>query len=211
MQKAGARLQSQLDTTSAQLSSFGKLKSSVSDAQLAAKTLGGLTATSSVADVRSAADRFLTNFNAAVTTAKAAASVAGGSAAEASNANRVTADLNRTLRSNTANMDALRKIGIKQLSDGTLSVDVTKFDAAQKANPAAVQSALAKIGQLVDKAATKELATGGNVSDSMASLGKRASTLQAQQAGMLSMVEKLSTASSGSTGYVGYGLSAYLK
>src|SRR6218665_3964342 len=115
MQKAGARLQSQLDTTSAQLSSFGKLKSSVSDAQLAAKTLGGLTATSSAADVRTAAGRFLTSFNAAVTTAKATASVAGGSAAEASGANRVTADLNRTLRSNTANMDALRKIGIKQL------------------------------------------------------------------------------------------------
>lgn len=210
MQKAEARIQAQLDTTSAQLSSFGKLKSAVSDAQLAAKALSGLTTASSTADVKAAANSFLTSFNAAIKTAKTTAAVPGGSAAEASGAARVTTDLSRAISSTPAAMDALRKIGFKQLSDGTLTLDASKFDAAQKADPTAVQSALAKVGQLVDATATKELATGGKVSDSMASLGQRATALKSQQTAILTMVQKLSPATSTTnTGYVGYGLSAY--
>ena len=214
MQKAEARIQAQIDSTSAQLSSFGKLKSAVSDAQLAAKALGGLTAASSTADVKAAANSFLTKFNAAIKTAKTTATVPGGSAAEASGAARVTTELSRAISSTPANLDALRKIGFKQLSDGTLTLDASKFDAAQKADPTAVQSALAKIGQLVDSTTTKELATGGKVSDSMASLGQRASALKSQQTAIQTMVQKLSsttsTTSTTNTGYVGYGLSAYL-
>ena len=210
MKKVDVRLQAQLDTTSAQLSSFGKLKSSVSDAQLAARALSGLTSTSSTASVKAAASQFMASFNAAMTTAKTTAAVPGGALAESSSAGRVNSDLRRTMTTSTATIDSLKKIGFKQLADGTLTLDPVKFDAAQKADPAAVRATLSKIGQRVDQTATQELATGGSVSGSMASLSKRSTTLKTQQNAMLTLQQSMVTAQSTSNSrYVGYGLAAY--
>ncbi|MBC7916495.1 MAG: flagellar filament capping protein FliD [Rhodoferax sp.] len=214
MDKAGARIQTLLDTTTAQLSSFGKLKSDVSDVQLDAKTLGATTTQSSVADVRAAASRFATSFNAAVITANSTANLSSASALESSNARRVTRDLGNALSGNTAIADAAKKLGFKLESDGSLTVDAKKFDAAQKADPAAAQATLAKLAQAVEKSASKELAAGGVVNGSIASLNQRSSTLKTQQSAMQAAVKQLSasqTTSNSNTGYVGYGLSAYLK
>ena len=49
LQKAEKRIQSQVDITTEQLSSFGKLKSSVSGTQLAAQTLANMPAASTSA------------------------------------------------------------------------------------------------------------------------------------------------------------------
>ncbi len=65
--KAGNRIQSQLDTTTTQLSTYGKLISAVSDAQLAANNVGKLSATSSATDVKTALDKLVRTFNTAVT------------------------------------------------------------------------------------------------------------------------------------------------
>ncbi len=191
MQKAGSRLQVQLDTTTAQLSSFGKLKSAVSDVQLAASALNAFAATTSAADVKTAAARFVANFNAALTTARSAAALRGPVSTESSSANRISRDLGRSVAANTVAMDALRKLGVKQLPDGTLALDTAKFDAANKADPAAVRTALAKTGQQVNQAATKELATGGDVNNLMASLSQRSTSLKTQQSSMLAMAQKL--------------------
>ncbi len=212
MQRAEARIQAQLDSTSAQLSSFGKLKSSVSTAQLAAQALAKLSTASSSADMQTAANNFISSFNGALGTARSTASQASGSSAEVASANRVTTDLARITSSNPAAMDALRQIGFKRSGDGTLSLDAAKFAAAQKANPAGVQSALAKIGQLVDATATKELATDGNVNDAVDALNQRATLLKKQQSTMQTLVQTLASTQSSSTsnGYTGYGLAAYL-
>lgn len=214
MGQAVARIQTQLDSTSAQLSSFGKLKSSVSEVQLAAKALEGFTATSSAADIRTALSRFLIGLNTATTTAKTTASLPGSSPAETSSAGRVSRDLTRSIASNTATLDTLKKLGFKAQTDGSFAWDGTKFNAAYQADPAAARATLAKLGQLVETAASKELATDATVSDSMTSLNLRANALKAQQTSMLAVVQKLNTSSSstssvGSTGYVTYGLSAY--
>lgn len=213
LQKADKRIQSQLDTTTAQLSSFGKLKSSVSDAQLSARTLSCLSATTASADVKTAASKFVSAFNAAIATAKAAATISGSTQAESSGPRSVSSDLNRTFRaSGMTTVDALNKLGIKLQADGSLSFDATKFDAAQKAAPAGVNAILAKIGQLVDSTATKELATNGSVSSSMASLNQRSTALKAQQNTLLSFIQQTtstSASSSLSTGYGSFGLAAY--
>jgi len=91
-----------------------------------------------------------------------------------------------------------------------LSIDATKFDAAQKKNPTAVLAALTKWGQTVDKAATSELATNGNVSGSVSSLTQRATALQSQQSAMLKLQQSIAAAQNNSSGsYSGYGLAAY--
>jgi hypothetical protein len=204
--KAGSRIQSQLDTTTTQLSAYGKLISAVSDAQLAAKSLRGLTAASPAADVKAAVNKLVSTFNTAITTGKTTAGIA-----ETGNAKRVSNDLGRAVTSNPAVLDALKKIGFKQQTDGTLTVDATKFDAAQKANPAAVEATLEKLGSLVDKVATKELAAGSAVAGSIDALNQRATLLKTQKNAMATLMQQLATQSSSSTGsgFGGYGVSAY--
>lgn len=212
LQKADKRIQSQLDTTTAQLSSFGKLKSAVSDAQLSARALGSFSSTAASADIKSAANRFVSAFNAAINAAKTTATASGGASAESAGARSVGSDLNRALRSSSATADSLQQLGIKLSPDGSLTLDAKKFEAAQKADPANAKATLAKIGQLVDKTATKELATGGGVSGSMASLNQRTTALKAQQTSLLAISQQAATAqssSSSTSSYARFGLAAY--
>ncbi|CAN5117536.1 hypothetical protein BH11PSE9_BH11PSE9_26710 [soil metagenome] len=222
--KAEARIQSQLASANTQLSSFGKLKSSVSDAQVAAQALGGLSGASgasSAADMKTAATRFMTAFNAAITTAR---STTGGSeaASDGSTAARVGNDMRRSLSATPSNLDSLRTLGFKQAADGTLTLDSAKFDAAQKAGPAAVQAALGRIGSAVDKTAASELATGGKVDGALASLTQKTTVLKTHHDALLAVEQKLEAAqsaastsgtpgTSGTSGssYVRYGLAAY--
>jgi hypothetical protein len=202
MKKADARLQSQVDTTGTQLSSLGKLKSAVADMQASAHALGGLTAASPAADVKAAASSFIAAFNTSLGSAKAAASAMG--------TRQVGGELARSVSANSANLDALKKIGFKQLADGSLSLDAGKLDAALKADPAGVQAALGKLGQAADAVATKELATGGHVAAPLASLTQRAGALKTQQNALLAMVKQFdtSTATQGSS-YLASSIAAY--
>lgn len=204
--KAGNRIQSQLDTTTAQLSAYGKLKSAVSDAQLAAKGLSGLTAASPAADVKAAVTKLVSTFNTAITTGKATASLA-----DSGGIKRVGNELGRAISANHAVFDAMKKIGFKQLSDGSLSLDTAKFEAAQKANPGAVEATLDKLGSLVNKVASKELATDSAVAGSIEALNQRTSLLKTQKNAMSSLLQQMvsPSASSTGTGFGGYGVSAY--
>lgn len=203
--KAGGRIQSQLDSTTAQLSAYGKLKSAVSDAQLAAKNLIALTPTSSAADVKTAVSKLISTFNAAITIGKNTASTA-----DSGGAKRVGNDLGRAIGGNHAVFDAMKKIGLQQLPDGTLSVDTAKFEAAQRANPSGVEATLEKLGTLVNKATTKELATGSTVAGSIEALNQRASLLKTQKNAMSTLMQQLATQSNNSsTGFGGYGVAAY--
>lgn len=209
LHKAERRIQSQADITTTQLSSFGKLKSSVSDTQLVAKTLGSLPAASSNAAIKTATDGFVSAFNSAITTANSTATVPGELAASRS-AGRVAGDLTRSVSDNTETIDSLKKIGLSLQTDGTLTLDAKKFDAAQKADATGVRATLIKVGQQVDKAATQELATSGNVSSPMASLNQRAAVLKSQQSAIASL-QAVSTSrqSSSYPMYGGFGLAAY--
>ena len=213
MDKATARIQAQLDTTTAQLSSFGKLQSAISNLQLDAKNLAATTPQSSVADVRAAASNFAASFSVAVITARSTADLPGSSAQDAGNARRVVRDLGHALAGTPQVSDAIRKIGFRLESDGTLTVDAKKFDAAQKADPAAVQAALDTVAQAVEKAASNELSAGGVVRGSIQALGQRSVALKTQHNAMLAAVKQMSTSQTAGagTGYVGYGVSAYLK
>jgi hypothetical protein len=208
--KAEKRIQAQVDTTSTQLSSFGKLKSSVSSAQIAARALGSLTSTASSAAEKTAANAFVSAFNSATNTAKTAAAVPGETAATSNSATRVSKDLLRTVGADAATIDALKKVGFSVNTDGNLVLDAKKFDAAQKADPTGVRATLTKLGQQVDKTATKELATDGNVGNSLSSLNQRATVLKSQQSALMSLGQTTSsTQSSSSTGAFSFGLSAY--
>jgi flagellar hook-associated protein 2 len=206
---ADARLQSRLDTAKVQLSSLGKLKAAVSDMQLTARALSALKGSASGADVKAALGSFTSAFNGSM--AAAGAATTAMSTGDATGTRRVGNDLRRGVSADAATADALRKIGIKQQPDGSLSVDATKLDAALTADPAGAQAALAKLGQAADATATKELATGGHVANPLAALSKHAATLKTQQSALLAMAPDTNTTASttASSSLISQGLSAY--
>src|ERR1035437_9903573 len=148
LQKADQRIQSEVDATSSRLSSLGTLKSAVSNIQISAQALHNLPASVSDANVKTAANDFLLVFNNTIQTAKTTAATLNSNSNSNSNstnslaasANRAATDLRRAVNPNSSTMDALKKIGFSLQTDGTLSLDTSKFDAAQKADPAGVLS-----------------------------------------------------------------------
>jgi flagellar capping protein FliD len=210
LQKAEQRIQTMADTTSAQLSSFGKLKSAVSDAQTGARALAGFSTTTKPADVKTALTGFVSAFNTALTAAKTTTGVSGDSAASQS-ANRVNRDLQRSTNADTANLGTLKKIGVTAGVDGKLAIDATKLGAALTANPTEVRDTLAKLGRQVEQAATKELATDGDVGRPLSALNQRATVLKSQQATLASLSSQTAASAQprASNTLFGYGVSAY--
>ncbi len=204
--KAESRVKTQLDATSAQLTTFGKLKSAVSDVQLAAQSLGSLAKDATAATAKSAASKLVSAFNGAVNLSKTSAPSGDASSTNNNATTRVGAELSRSLRFDPVTQSSLTKLGISSNSDGTLSIDSTKFDIAQKADPAGAQAALAKMGQAVNKAATKELAAGGAVTGSIDVLSKRSLNLSAQQSGLQALEKQIKAATPSATSAA---LSAY--
>jgi flagellar capping protein FliD len=210
LQKAEQRIQAMADTTSAQLSSFGKLKSAVSDAQTGARALVGFSTTTKPADVKTALTGFVNAFNAALTAAKTTTGVSGDAAASQS-ANRVNRDLQRSTSADTINLGTLKKIGVTAGADGKLAIDATKLGAALTANPTEVRDTLAKLGRQVEQAATKELATDGDVGKPLSALNQRSAVLKSQQATLASLSSQTaaSTQPKPNSALFGYGVSAY--
>src|ERR1035437_1160832 len=147
--KADQRIQSDLDSTTTQLSSFGLLKSAVSVSQSAAQTLTGISSTATASDVTTATANFFNAFNAAITAANATSAVPGTTAAWQS-AGRINRDMKWALTSDSTTQDAMKKIGLSVQSDGTLVQDAKKFSTALSSDPVGVRSALATIGKKVD-------------------------------------------------------------
>jgi hypothetical protein len=178
--QANKRVQQQLDVTSAQLSSFGKLKSAFADVQGAAKALSNPKASATDADISQAATDFVKAFNSALKTAQTSQTQAT-STQEVIGARRAQTDLRRVLGSDSSLSSSLKGIGITQLSDGSLAIDATKFQAATKANASDLRATIAKLGQQGQAVATRELADSGNVGGAIKALSTQSNSLKARQ------------------------------
>lgn len=206
LQKLAQRVQTNIDSTKAQLSTYGLLKSALSNSQLKAQALTKLSPTSTAAQVTQSAAEFFNAFNGVASSAKSAASGTGPASASQS-ATRIGRDMQRALNSSPAMTDALKTLGLRLQSDGTLVHDAKKFAAALQSDPAGVRAALAKVGQKVDSAAANELANSGNVAGGLSSLAQYSTTLTAQQKALQQAVQASQTPLS--TGATQSGLAAY--
>jgi flagellar hook-associated protein 2 len=198
LSKVTQRIQTEADSTKAQLSSFGLFKSAVSTLQLSAKTLSKLSATSTASELTTQAAGLFNTFNAAINAAQKATT---GNALAAQGANSASRDLQRAVRADASLNDAMRELGLSVRSDGTMQHDAQKFAAAVRADPASVASALKKIGQQLDTVAGKELETTGKVHLAMSALSERGSALAAQQKALTAILQNSQTQ---------MGLAAYL-
>lgn len=178
--QADKRVQQQLDVTSAQLSSFGKLKSSFADVQGAAKALASPKTGATDADISKAAADFVKAFNSALATAKTNQSQATSSP-EVTGARRAETDLRRVLGTDSSLSSSLKGMGITQQADGSLALDATKFQAAVQTNGTALRATVAKLGQQGQAMATRELADTGNVGSALKALNSQSNSLRARQ------------------------------
>lgn len=180
-QKADQRIQQQRNQASVEVSSVGKLKSTFSEARIASAALSDTKQTATDAGVTKAANNFVKTFNSAVKTARSA-TAPKGALAGSSLVHAAASDLLRSISADSAAKSELQKIGIAQQHDGAIALDARKFEAALKANPEAVRSALSTIGQQVEQTTASELANNGNIDRSAKSLDNRARNLENQQA-----------------------------
>lgn len=207
-QRAEKRIQAQVDTTTAQLSSFGKLKSALYDTQVAARALDGVATAGSptAAALQTAVRNVASAFNSAVVAAKATAAT--------QNASRAGKDLVAALSTNVPMTDALKNLGFSLGLDGKLALDRNTFDATYKADPTAALASLATLGQQVYAVTTQALGAEGSLGLALSSLTQQSSILKTQQAMLasLGLGSTSSQASNGnSNGAYDFGLAAYRK
>jgi hypothetical protein len=178
--KAGQRIQSALDATTAQVSKFGLLKSALADGQVAAQALTQLTSASTPEAVTNALGNFFKTFNAAMGAATGAANSAVSTSASSSS-KRVISDAKSALRSDPAVAEAMKKLGLTLQSDGSLVQDAKKFATSLASDPAGLRLALASVGKKVDALNSRELASAGTVGAALTGLGQHNTALTAQQ------------------------------
>lgn len=213
--KAEKRVQSDVDSTTAQLSKFGLLKSALASGQTASQALSKLSTSSTAPDVTKALGNFFNSFNASIGAANTAAGSSGSSVA-ANSAKRVVSDLKSALRADPATSDAMKKLGLTVQSDGSLVQDAKKFAASLTADPSGTRAALAAIGNKVDATAAKELASSGSVGSALSGLNQHSTLLSAQQKALKTLGQALtsatttsSTSSSAISSLLNSGLAAY--
>lgn len=209
LQKAEQRIQAQVDSTSAQLSSLGKLKSTVSEVQSSARALANPPSTSKFDDTKAALTNLVAAFNTAVDRTSTAGNAANDAATRQS-AGRVSQSLARAVTSDKATLSALGNAGISTNAQGKLSVDTAKLAAVQSSNPGSLKDTLGKLGRQVEQATTRELALDGSVGNPIAALNQRAFVLKSQQTTLASLQPStVKTAASSFSARFGSGLSGY--
>lgn len=189
--KSGSKLQTLLDTATASLSVLGKFKSAVAATQTAANSLSTLKEGATSDEVKKALGSFVSTFNAMLATSKSTA--AAGSGVE-----RISRGMARAMTADFSRVDALRQMGFSKASDGSLALDSSKLAAAYQASPSGVLGTLSKLGKLVDKVATKELANGGGIGSSVSAWTTKASTLQLQKNALLKAAQQYASFSQAS-------------
>jgi flagellar capping protein FliD len=178
-ESADLRVQQKSESTKEQISSMGKLKSSLADTQAASRDVQKLKPNASAADMAAAAEKMVKAYN---STQKAAVNseAQSGNSAEASNARRVGNDLKRSA-SNGGLTSELQKAGVSQNQDGTLKIDAEKFKAAAASDPAALRKALEKVGQKIEASSTKALSDKSDLNTALKALKDREVGLEARR------------------------------
>lgn len=167
---AASRLETQQQTTSVQLSAYGKVKAAFASVEDASKALATTKSTTTAADLKKGIESFVKAFN----DARNSSVATEGSARSAGN------DLRRAASSDSNRSD-LRSLGISQNTDGSLSIDSKKLDAALQSNQGAAGAAATRVSGQMQQIATRALSSTGSIGATLNTLTSRSASLQAAQ------------------------------
>lgn len=184
--KARDRVVAQEQSTASSISMLGKHKAALASLSTTAGALGKLTASSTPASIQSALDAFVTDYNAAVTTARQSFSQGGSNLGTST----MLSDLRRVLTQRTT-PPSLRTLGITAQADGTLKADPATLKTALATTGTDVTGALAQLGKAVGKLADTGLSSSGRLSSALTSLDNQMAALKKQETALLNAATKL--------------------
>jgi len=189
--RATDRTEANLESSQVQLSAYGQIKGAVSELQSASKAVAEPRNTATADEARRTIENFVSAYNKAnATVARATRNDRDGTGALANDARARGAgnDLRRSA-SEGESLAKLDKAGITQNKDGSLSLDAKALDKALKESPTGTVAAVSAVARQVEKTATKELASSGNVGSSVQTLDERSRRLQSEQAAQQATIE----------------------
>ena len=188
LQRTGNKIQTQLDTATASLSSLGKFKAAVVQAQSAAKAVAELKDTVTVEDMKAAIDNLVQKYNAMVSASEAVTM-------DNSGASRISKALVRTMGADISKLSSLRSLGLSKGADGRYTLTGSKLVSAIQSAPAGVRATLQKLGSLVEKATGKELADDGGITQVNTALLNKTSLLQTQKSALQKALQQYTSVS----------------
>ncbi|SDI69554.1 hypothetical protein [Propionivibrio dicarboxylicus] len=176
--QAAARLEQDRQTTTAQISTYGQVKSNFARVQDSSKALAATQSTTSASTLQKNLETFVSTYNSA---RSSAASTTTGTASLAAR------DLQRTLSSDSARSD-LKSLGISQNADGSLTFDATALASSLQSNATTVANAASRIGNTTAQSATRALSDTGSIGTSLNRLNARETAIESRQADQQKML-----------------------
>lgn len=179
------RVSAQVESSRVELSTFGRIKSDLAGVQASVGWLGDPKKTATAADIKQGVQSFVNAYNQAnrdIATAAARGDTRRASTTTNEGRALVAGSELRQALSRGDSLAELRKLGISQNQDGSLSIDTKALDQALQANSDQVRGTVTEIGGRVAAAASRQLAETGSIGGGVEALGQRTARLVAQQA-----------------------------
>lgn len=155
------KTEEKLASTKVELSAQGQVKAAFAELQTAAKAVAEPKRTATAAETKQAVENFVSAFN------KANAAVNTATKANAREASAPADDLRRAVSEANVSAD-LKKAGIAQSRDGSLSVDSRALETSLREKPGQTVAAVAETARKVERTATRELASGSRETEQSA-------------------------------------------
>jgi len=183
---AETRVQKTQSATTAQLSAFGLLQSSLAEVQTSAQAVTGLSSSSSGSDITQAMGTLFNDFNSVIASSASTAALPGsGQGAVA--AKQVSREMTWALNASPAVQDAMQTLGITVQSDGSLAQNATTFAAAVQSDPTTAISAMNTLAQAINSASTNALGSSGAMASTVSGLTQQNTNLTNQQRALQTM------------------------
>lgn len=173
--RGAAKTEEKLASTKVELSAQGQVKAAFAELQTAARTVAEPKRAVTADETKRAVENFVGAFN------KANAAVNNATKANAREAGVPTDDLRRAVSEANVSAD-LKKAGIAQSRDGSLSVDSRALENSLRERPTQTVAAVAETARKVERTATRELAAGNNAAAGASAGRSREAEQSAQQA-----------------------------
>jgi flagellar capping protein FliD len=202
LQRGAVRSDERIESTKVELSAFGQAKGALAELQTAAEAVTEPRQTATADDAKKAVENFVSAFN------KANTAVSNAEKASAKETQALAGELRRSVSEGNGSAE-LRKAGIAQSRDGSLSLDTRALEKSLRESPEQTLAAVAETGRKVEKSATQQLANGGNASEAANVRDRRLEAEQGAQQAVVAASQRTIEQQSANITKLASGIAAY--
>ncbi|MBI5438092.1 MAG: flagellar filament capping protein FliD [Nitrosomonadales bacterium] len=165
-------------STVTQLSSYGRIKSSLADLQDKARALKNISQPPTLSEFKVVVQAFVQSFNSINKTVSDLTSKKGALNTE-NRPSQALNDIRKAVGGSKGNaLSSLKELGISQQADGTFAIDQKQLEKSFKDNPKDALSAISGLASRVTQASDKLLADKGAIGKKVNDLSSRISELE---------------------------------